>query len=141
MWRTRLEGPKTLDRPTLTPGRLGLGFQQLAVLVAQLDSASASEAEGCRFEPCRGRLASRLRFRVSATFAGPIHDPVTSTITVVRYGRMAGKRFQHAKPALLAPLPEFGLLAEFENVSAVYGRQRGQTLQIGNRSREKCHGP
>ena len=26
------------------------------VLVAQLDSALASEAKGCRFEPCRGRF-------------------------------------------------------------------------------------
>ena len=34
----------------------GISLRRLVVLVAQLDSASASEAEGCRFEPCRGRL-------------------------------------------------------------------------------------
>jgi hypothetical protein len=39
-----------------TPSTMRLCRQEIClVLVAQLDRASASEAEGCRFEPCRGR--------------------------------------------------------------------------------------
>ena len=38
-----------------------------SVLVAQLDRASASEAEGCRFDSCRGHLETKDLRRIEKT--------------------------------------------------------------------------
>ena len=61
--------------PPLTQIGAKLDSLRFDVPVAQLDSASVSGAEGCRFEPCRGRFIVGLFLHSNSTAAGHSGSP------------------------------------------------------------------